>query len=97
MLQLGDQLGFRLEAADEFRPVGELGQDDLDRYIPVDEVLAGAIDSAISTFTDGLEQIVTLDGAGWGCVNTALLRINRYKRQYFRCDVYGSYLLLAVM
>jgi len=96
MLQLGDQLRFGLEAADEVRLVGELWQDDLYGHIPVDEVLPGAINSAIGAFTDGFEQIVTLDGAGWGSVNPALLIMIRYLRLYFRCDGYGYSLSLAV-
>jgi hypothetical protein len=74
VFQLGNNLCFGLKAADEIRLVGELGQDDLDRYIPVDEMLKGTIDSTISAFTDGFEQIVTLDGAGWGIVDPVLLR-----------------------
>jgi hypothetical protein len=36
-------------------------------------MLAGTVDSTIGAFTDGFEQIVTLDGAGFGNDNLSLL------------------------
>ena len=55
VLKLGDKLCFCLEAPNEIRLVGVLGQDDLDRYVPVDELLAGAVDSPIGALADAIE------------------------------------------
>ena len=73
VFQLGDELGFRLEAADEIRLVGELGLDHLDRHFPFDDMLPGKVDSTKCSFTNRLQEIVTLDGAGFGNDNRALL------------------------
>ena len=66
VFELGDQLGFSLEAPDEFRLVGELGQDDLDGYFPLNKLLAGAVYLPIGTLTDAFDQFVAFNGAGKG-------------------------------
>ena len=38
-------MGLGLKAADEVGMVGKMGQDDLNRYFPVDEGLNGAINN----------------------------------------------------
>ena len=73
VFQLGDELGLRLEAADEIRLVGELRLDHLDRHFPFDDMLPGTVDSTEGSFTNRLQEIVTLDGAGSGNDNRALL------------------------
>ena len=61
VFELGDQLGFGLEAADELGLVGVLGQDDLEGYFPVDERLPGAVDDAVGTLTDGFLDLVSFN------------------------------------
>ncbi len=46
VLQLGDDLCLSLEAADEIRVVGILGQDNLDRHFAAHSGLIGAIHGA---------------------------------------------------
>ncbi len=72
VFQLGDQLGFRLKAADEIGLVGELGLNDLYCDFPFDEMLPGKVNSAIGSFTDGLQEIISLDGAGQVSINKIL-------------------------
>ncbi len=72
VFQLGDQLGFGFETADEIRLVGEFGQDHLDRHLAVDNWLVSAINSAIGSFTDGLQEIISLYGAGQVSINKIL-------------------------
>ncbi len=72
VVQLGDELGFRLESADEIRLVGELRLDDLYCDFPFDEMLPGKVNSAIGSFTDGLQEIISLDGAGQVSINKIL-------------------------
>ena len=64
VLQLGDQLRFAFEAADEVRLVGILGQDDFDRHLTVDQRLVGAVDRAVGAFAELLQQIIAFDHAG---------------------------------
>ena len=64
MLEIGDQLRFRLETADEVGLVGVLGQNDLDRHIPVNELLPGAVNSSVSALTEVFQQLVAFDRAG---------------------------------
>ena len=64
VLELGDQLRFALEAADEVGLVSVLGQDHLDGDLPFDERLAGAVHSAVSPLTERFEQIIAFDRAG---------------------------------
>jgi hypothetical protein len=52
VLQLGDQLCFTFEAADELGAVGVFGQDDLDCHLAVDGLLAGAVDGTVGTFAE---------------------------------------------
>ena len=58
MLELGDQLRLGLEAADERRPVGQLGADHLDRHLPADRGLVRAKDDAEVAAADLLAELV---------------------------------------
>jgi hypothetical protein len=82
VLELGDQLGFGLEAADELGAVGELGQDDLYRYLAVDGLLAGAVDGTISAFTDQFFQLVALDGFFNWSIHVSLLLETNHENGY---------------
>ena len=67
MLQAGDVLGFGLEAGYEFRIVGVLRQNNLDRHFPADGPLGGAVDGAVGPSPDLLLQFIALDAPGrWG-------------------------------
>ncbi len=73
VFQLGDELGFRLESADEIRLVGELRLDDLYCDFPFDEMLSSKVDSTKGSFTNRSQKIVALDVAGFGNDHRALL------------------------
>jgi hypothetical protein len=66
VLQLGDQLGFGFETADEIRAVGVLGQDDLNGYLAIDGGLLRPVDGTIGPLADQLQQLVSFDGLGSG-------------------------------
>ena len=86
VFQLGDELGFRLEAADEIGLVGELRLNDLYCDFPFDEMLPGKIDSTKGSFTNRLQEIVAFDGAGSVSVYIALLGRNLFLIKYrVRC------------
>jgi hypothetical protein len=52
VLQLGDQLRFGLKAADEIRLVSIFWQNDLNRYLAINDLLPGAVNCPIGAFTD---------------------------------------------
>jgi len=70
---MGDQLGFCFKTADEIWLVGEFRQYDLYCDLSVDEMLSGKVNSTIGSFTDGLQEIISLDGAGQVSINKTLL------------------------
>src|SRR5690606_31702820 len=49
VFEAGDEVGLRLEPADELRVVGEIRQDDLNRHLPPNRRLVGAVHSAKTT------------------------------------------------
>ena len=61
VLESGDQLGLRFEAADERRVVGQLGTDDLDRHLPADDRLVGAVDRTEGAASELLAHLVAAD------------------------------------
>ena len=64
MLEPGDELRLGLEPADELGVVGELGPDHLDRHLPADRRLVGAVDDAEATAACPFAQLEATDGSG---------------------------------
>ena len=58
MLQLGDQLGFLLEAAGELGVAGEVARQDLECHLPVDAGLVGLIHRGHTTLAQRREHLV---------------------------------------